>query len=150
MSHPGMSHPGMSLQASQLTVGESIGSVEIPVARANFVRYAGASGDFNPIHWDERFATSVGLPDVIGHGMWTMGAAVQLAVDWAGDAARVTGYGARFSAPVVVSYDDAAPLSVSGTVKKIDGDTVVVELAATQGDTKVLSRALVTVDLSAR
>ncbi len=140
----------MSPQASELQVGDAIVSVDIPVERATFVRYAGASGDFNPIHWDERFATSVGLPDVIGHGMWTMGAAVQLVVDWAGDAGRVTNYGARFSAPVVVSYDNPAPLSVAGTIKKIDGDSVVVELAATQGDAKVLSRALVTVDLSAR
>lgn len=142
----------MNPQVDQLTVGDSIGSLEINLDRATFVRYAGASGDFNPIHWDERFATSVGLPDVIGHGMWTMGAAVQLVVAWAGDAGRVTNYGVRFSAPVVVPPADAAPLAVSGVIKKIDADahSVVVELTATQGGAKVLSRALVTVDLTTR
>lgn len=139
-------------KTTELTVGDSIGSAEVPVQRAGFVRYAGASGDFNPIHWDEKFAVFVGLPSVIGHGMWTMGAASSLVSRWAGDAGRIVSYGVRFSAPVVVDYEDATPLSVSGVVKSIDEDehTVVVELTATQGDTKVLSRALATVDLRPR
>ncbi|MBD2758025.1 MaoC family dehydratase N-terminal domain-containing protein [Yimella sp. cx-573] len=140
----------MSPKAAQLEVGQEIGRTQVPVERATFVRYAGASGDFNPIHWDEKFATSVGLPSVIGHGMWTMGAAVSLVSEWVGDASRVVEYGVRFSAPVVVEYDSATPLSVSGVIKKIEGDRVVVELTATQGETKVLSRALATVDLSER
>lgn len=140
----------MSPKAAQLEVGQEIGRTQVPVERATFVRYAGASGDFNPIHWDEKFATSVGLPSVIGHGMWTMGAASSLVSEWVGDAGRVVEYGVRFSAPVVVEYDGATPLSVSGVIKKIEGDRVVVELTATQGETKVLSRALATVDLSER
>ncbi|RYG78156.1 acyl dehydratase [Yimella sp. RIT 621] len=140
----------MSPKASELEVGQEIGRTQITVDRATFVRYAGASGDFNPIHWDEKFATSVGLPSVIGHGMWTMGAAVSLVGEWVGDPGRVVEYGVRFSAPVVVEYDSATPLAVTGTIKKIDGDRVTVELTATQGGTKVLSRALATVDLSGR
>ena len=107
-------------QISELAVGDSIGSTQITVDRATFVRYAGASGDFNPIHWDEKFATSVGLPSVIGHGMWTMGAAVSLVGEWVGDPGRVVEYGVRFSAPVVVEYGSANPLAVTGTIKKID------------------------------
>lgn len=140
----------MSPKASELEVGQEIGRTQIKVDRATFVRYAGASGDFNPIHWDERFATSVGLPSVIGHGMWTMGAAVSLVSEWAGDAGRVAEYGVRFSAPVVVEYEGATPLDVTSVIKKIDGDRVTVELVATQGESKVLSRALAVVDLGER
>lgn len=135
---------------SELEPGMSIGQREIAIDRARFVRYAGASGDFNPIHWDEKFATAVGLPSVIGHGMWTMGAAVQLVVDWCGDAGRVVKYGVRFSSPVVVEYENAEPVLVEGAVKSVDGDQAVIELTTTQAGQKVLTRALVTVDLQER
>ena len=77
---------------SELTVGQHIGSRSIDVTRTDLVKYAGASGDFNPIHWNEAFATSVGLPGVIAHGMFTMGSAVQLVTDWAGDPAAVVDF----------------------------------------------------------
>ncbi|AKU17849.1 MaoC family dehydratase [Luteipulveratus mongoliensis] len=133
----------------QVEVGQQLPGRTVHVDRATLVRYAGASGDFNPIHWDERFATSVGLPDVIAHGMFTMGAAVQVVVDWAGDAGKVLDYSVRFSAPVPVPYEGGSDIEVSGVVKSVDADTqrAVVELTATYDGSKVLTRALATVAL---
>ena len=88
---------------SELTVGQDIGSRSIDVTRTDLVKYAGASGDFNPIHWNEAFATGVGLPGVIAHGMFTMGSAVQLVTDWAGDPAAVVDFQTRFTKPVPVA-----------------------------------------------
>ena len=90
----------MSIDIAALTVGQDIGSRSITVTRTDLVKYAGASGDFNPIHWNEAFATGVGLPGVIAHGMFTMGAAVQLVTDWAGDPAAVVDFQTRFTKPV--------------------------------------------------
>ncbi|MCU1574123.1 MAG: acyl dehydratase [Micrococcaceae bacterium] len=87
---------------SELSVGQDIGSRRIEVSRLDLIRYAGASGDFNPIHWNEAFARQVGLPGVIAHGMFTMGAAVQLVTDWAGDPGAVLDYQTRFTKPVPV------------------------------------------------
>ena len=126
-------------------VGESIGSRTLHVDRATLVRYAGASGDFNVIHWDERTARAVGLPDVVAHGMWTMGAAVQLVVDWCGDAGRITSYATRFSAPVPVPHDGGADVEVGGVVTAVTDDEVRVELTVTSGGAKVLTRAVATV-----
>lgn len=131
--------------SASFEVGQQLPARTIHVDRATLVRYAGASGDLNPIHWDERFATSVGLPDVIAHGMWTMGAAIQAVVDWVGDAGAVTAYSVRFSAPVPVPYDGGADVEVTGQVKKVQDDGAVVELTVTSGDAKVLTRALATV-----
>lgn len=127
---------------SQVTEGEALPSRTIPVTRATLVHYAGASGDRNVIHWDERTAQAVGLPDVIAHGMWTMGAAVQVVTDWVGDAGRVVDYGTRFTKPVVVPHDGGAVIEVSGTVRSLDAETrqVTVELTVTCGDDKVLGR----------
>ena len=83
---------------------------EFPIGRADLVRYAGASGDFNPIHWNERFAKEVGLPDVIAHGMFTMAVAIRVVTDWAGDPGAVVEYGVRFTRPVVVPDPDGATL----------------------------------------
>ena len=88
--------------SDDLTVGTEVARREVTVDRARLVRYAGASGDFNPIHWNARVATSVGLPDVIAHGMWTMGAAVSVVADWAGDPGKVVDYQVRFTRPVPV------------------------------------------------
>ncbi|MDN5654341.1 MAG: MaoC family dehydratase N-terminal domain-containing protein, partial [Kocuria sp.] len=85
---------------ASLEKGQSVGRREIQVSRADLVAYAGASGDFNPIHWNERFARAVGLPGVIAHGMFTMGTAVQLVTDWAGDPGRILDYQTRFTKPV--------------------------------------------------
>jgi acyl dehydratase len=120
-----------------------------PVTRATLVRYAGASGDFNPIHWNEKFAKQVGLPDVIAHGMFTMASAIRVVTDWAGDPGAVVDYGVRFTKPVVVPNDEAgAVIQVTGKVAaKLDDAerTVRVDLTATCADQKVLgmSRAVV-------
>jgi acyl dehydratase len=114
-----------------------------PVTRLDLVKYAGASGDFNVIHWNERVATSVGLPNVIAHGMYTMAEAGRFASDWAGDPGAVVEFGVRFSSPVVVPDDgQGATIQISGTVEeKLDGNRVVLALTARSGDTKVLTRA---------
>lgn len=129
--------------------GESLPSRSVPVTRASLIHYAGASGDRNVIHWDERTAQAVGLPDVIAHGMWTMGAAVQVVTDWVGDAARVVDYGTRFTKPVVVPHDGGASIDVEGTVKSLDGDArqATVELTVTCAGDKVLGRCRATVQL---
>lgn len=127
---------------SQVSEGEALPSRTIPVTRATLVHYAGASGDRNVIHWDERFAKGVGLPDVIAHGMWTMGAAVQVVTDWVGDAGRIVDYGTRFTKPVVVPHGAGAEIAVAGVVKSLDEQTreATVELTVTCGDDKVLGR----------
>lgn len=119
----------------------------VHVDRATLIRYAGASGDFNVIHWDEQVAKSVGLPDVIAHGMWTMGAAIQPVVDWLGDAGRVTSYSVRFSAPVPVPHDGGVDVEFGATVKDVDGDTATIDITATCDGQKVLMRARATVRL---
>lgn len=128
-------------------VGTELPAGTFPVTRATLVRYAGASGDFNPIHWNERFAREVGLPDVIAHGMFTMAEAIRVVTDWTGDPAAVVEYGVRFTKPVVVPDDDkGALIEVSAKVAaKLDDNTVRVDLLATSAGQKVLgmSRAVV-------
>ena len=140
----------MTPSYDSVSVGDELPPLAIHVSRSDLVRYAGASGDFNPIHWNERFARSVGLPDVIAHGMFTMGQAARVVTDWAGDPAAVVGYGVRFSKPVVVPDDTGAEIEVSGVVTAKDDDdrTVVVTLTARSGDDKVLTQARATVRLS--
>ncbi|MDO0926257.1 MaoC family dehydratase [Streptomyces sp. TG1A-8] len=128
-------------------VGTELPARTFPVTRATLVRYAGASGDFNPIHWNERFAKEVGLPDVIAHGMFTMAEAIRVVTDWTGDPGAVVEYGVRFTRPVVVPNDDeGALIEVSGKVAaKLDDSRVRVDLTVTSGGQKVLgmSRAVV-------
>ncbi|TLQ44315.1 MaoC family dehydratase [Streptomyces marianii] len=128
-------------------VGTELPAQTFPVTRATLVRYAGASGDFNPIHWNEKFAKDVGLPDVIAHGMFTMAEAARVVTDWAGDPGAVVEYGVRFTKPVVVPNDDrGAVIEVSGKVAaKLDGNRVRVDLTAVSAGQKVLgmSRAVV-------
>src|SRR3954451_25430894 len=92
----------MSPSFTELSAGQEIGSRTIEVTRTDLVKYAGASGDFNPIHWNEAFATGVELPGVIAHGMFTRGAAVQRVTDWAGDLAAVVDFQTPFTKPVLV------------------------------------------------
>jgi acyl dehydratase len=127
-----------------VSVGDPLPPATIHVDRARLVQYAGASLDRNPIHWDERFAKGVGLPDVIAHGMFTMGSAVTVVSDWVGDAGRVVEYGVRFTKPVVVPYETGADIEVSGVVKAVDPEAhrVTVELTATCNGEKVLGRAI--------
>ena len=131
-------------------VGTKLPAQTFPVQRINLVQYAGASGDYNVIHWNERIAKSVGLPDVIGHGMFTMAEAGRVVTDWVGDPGAVIEYGVRFSAPVVVPDDDlGASLEVSGEVtEKLDGNRVAVDLNARVGESKVLAKARAVVELA--
>ena len=125
------------------------GLVSIHVDRAALVRYTGASLDQNPLHWDERFARSVGLPDVIAHGMFTMGTAINVVSEWAGDVGRVVQYGARFTKPVVVPYEEGADVETAGVVTALDDQSrrATVELTVTCGSDKVLGRAVAVVVL---
>lgn len=129
---------------AEVSVGDQLGPVTIHVDRERLVQYAGASLDRNRIHWDERFAKEVGLPDVIAHGMFTMGAAVTLVTDWVGDAGRVVEYGVRFTKPVVVPWAEGTDLEVSGVVKALDPESklATVELTVTCQGEKVLGRAI--------
>ncbi|WP_330283166.1 MaoC family dehydratase [Streptomyces sp. NBC_00588] len=128
-------------------VGTELPAQTFTVDRATLVRYAGASGDFNPIHWNEKFAKEVGLPDVIAHGMFTMAEAIRVVTDWTGDPGAVVEYGVRFTRPVVVPNDDqGATIEVSGKVAaKLDDNTVRVDITAMSAGQKVLgmSRAVV-------
>lgn len=133
-----------------VAVGEALPSRSFPISRADLVRYAGASGDFNPLHWNARFAVGVGLPDVIAHGMFTMATAARLVTDWIGDPAAVVEYSVRFTKPVVVPDDDAgAVLEVEGVVAEKLADGVVrVDLTVKAAGDKVLAMARVLVRLS--
>jgi acyl dehydratase len=133
----------------QAAVGDTIGPVTVPVARETLVAYANASGDQNPIHQDEAFAKSVGLPDVIAHGMWTMGAAVPVVVDWAGDPGAVVDYQVRFTRPVPVPDPGSATVEVVAVVGAIDVEaaTVRVDLAVTLDGVRVLGKAQAVVRL---
>lgn len=127
---------------SAIEVGMKLPAREFPITRGDLVRYAGASGDFNPIHWNERFAKSVGLPDVIAHGMYTMATAIRIVTDWAGDSAAVVEYSVRFTRPVVVPDPDGARLEVSGEVRGIRDDGLVeIDLTATVDGQTVLAKA---------
>ena len=132
-----------------LVVGQEIGRCTLEVDRARLVRYAGASGDFNPIHWNDRFATEVGLPGVIAQGMWTMGAAVNLVADWAGDPGAVVDYQVRFTRPVPVPDPGAAVVEVWGKVGAVDAaaGTARIDLTVTFAGSRVLGKAQAVVRL---
>jgi len=130
-------------------VGAQLPAQTFPVQRVNLVMYAGASGDFNVIHWNERIATAVGLPNVIAHGMFTMAQAGRVLTDWVGDPGAVLEYGVRFSRPVVVPDDErGAAIEVTGVVaEKLDGNRVAVDLSATSAGQGVLAKARAVVQL---
>lgn len=135
-----------TVNIAELIVGTEIGSRTVEITRADLVKYAGASGDFNPIHWNERFAREVELPGVIAHGMFTMGAAVQLVTDWIGDPGAVVSYGTRFTKPVPVADLDGEPgavVEVVGVVGALDSDagTARIDLTVTLDDQKVLVKS---------
>jgi acyl dehydratase len=135
---PGEVRPGLQLPA-----------LTVHLDRARLVRYAGASGDFNPIHWNARVATSVGLPDVIAHGMLTMALAGRIVTDWIGDPSRVLDFGVRFTRPVVVPDPDGVDLQVEAAVAEVDDQagTARVDITATVDGRTVLGRARATVRL---
>jgi acyl dehydratase len=139
----------VTVRYDDVEVGTELPAQTFAVQRVNLVMYAGASGDFNPIHWNERFATAVGLPDVIAHGMFTMAEAARVVTDWVGDPGAVEDVGVRFTRPVVVPDDDTgATLEVTGrVVDKLADNRVSVELSARSGGETVLARARAVVRL---
>ena len=124
---------------STFEIGAELPAQTYTVTRADLVRYAGASGDRNPIHWSDRVATSVGLPGVIAHGMFTLALAARALDTWAGATGRVRELGCKFSKPVVVPDDDiGVEVTVRGTVKNASDEGVQIALEVTCGDQKVL------------
>ena len=132
-----------------LTVGDIVAESSFPLTRDSLVRYAGASGDFNPIHYRDDVAHAVGLPGVLAHGMLTMGLAIQPVVDWAGDPARVLDYQVRFTRPVPVDPDLGAVVTVVAKVGALDADAGVarIDLTVTFNSVTVLGKAQARVSL---
>jgi acyl dehydratase len=141
-----MSRPALA----DVAVGTELPEQIFRVTRADLVRYAGASGDFNPIHWNDRTATAVGLPGVIAHGMFTMALAGRAVTGWTGDPAALAEYHVRFGRPVVVPDDeDGAEVTVRGKVGAVLEDgRLRVDLTVTSDGEKVLSLARVIVRLA--
>jgi acyl dehydratase len=140
------------IRFADVAKGDELPAQTFPIRRLDLVKYAGASGDFNPIHWNERFAQSVGLPDVIAHGMFTMAEAVRVVTDWCGDPGMVVEYSVRFTKPVVVpdgvDEESGARLTVTGKIGAVNEDgTVRVDLTAVSVEEKVLGMARAVVRL---
>jgi acyl dehydratase len=137
-----------ALRETSLQPGEVLGSLTVRLTREQLVRYAGAAGDFNPIHYSDHFATALGLPGVIAHGMLTMGTALRVVTDWVGDPTTITAYSARFTRPVVVPDDaDGADVDFAATVVAVDGPRISVAIEAVWNGNKVLGAARAEVDL---
>ncbi|QEW04052.1 MaoC/PaaZ C-terminal domain-containing protein [Microbacterium lushaniae] len=126
-------------------VGEVVAERTVHLTRESLVRYAGASGDFNPIHYRDDIAAEVGLPGVLAHGMLTMGIAVGAIAEWLGDPGRILEYGVRFTRPVVVHPDNGADLHIVAKVGAVDEDVVRIDLTVTHAETTVLGKAQVRV-----
>jgi acyl dehydratase len=140
----------MSATYDSVEKGTELPPRTYPVTRLDLVKYAGAAGDFNVIHWNERVARSVGLPNVIAHGMLTMAIAARVVTDWVGDPGAVVDYGVRFTRPVVVPYGADAKLEVTGKVRSTDEEarTAVVDVSASVDGQTVLAQSRVTVRLA--
>ena len=124
-----------------IEVGEALPTHTFNVNRALLKAYADASGDQNPIHQNEEFALSVGLPNVIAHGMLTMALVGKYVTDWAGGSSKVTHYGARFVKPVIVPADVDVDLTVSAVVSAVEENSITLDLTATSAGVKVLGMA---------
>lgn len=135
------------VRLADLAVGDVVATRTFEISRDTLVRYAGASGDFNPIHYNDAVATSVGLDGVIAHGMLTMGTAVNAVVDWIGDPAAIREYSTRFTRPVLVPALGSTELTVTATVGATDAEagTARIDLVAEAAGAKVLGRARATV-----
>jgi acyl dehydratase len=133
----------------KLTIGQELPSREFKITRDSLVRYAGASGDFNPIHYRDDFAQKVGLPGVLAHGMLTMGLAVQVVVDFVGGSGNILDYQVRFTKPVLVDAGDGATVTVSAKVAEIaeDGKSARIDLTAVAAELTVLGKAQVRVKI---
>jgi len=140
----------MTLKISEVSVGQELPALDLAFTRSDLIAYANASGDQNPIHQDEAFAKSVGLPDVIAHGMLTMGRAIRVVTDWTGDPTAVIDYSVRMTRPVVVpDTAEGSIVSFTGKVSQINDDgTIQVDIGAVFGETKVLGLAKATVRLA--
>ena len=131
-------------------VGDVVGTLTVRLTRERLVRYAGASGDFNPIHFSDHFAVALGLPGVVAHGLLTMGTALRVVTDWVGDPARIRSYAARFTRPVPVPDDaDGVEVAFTATVTALDGKVATVGIEAVRDGTKVLGAARAEVELGA-
>lgn len=130
-------------------VGDLLPSITVAATRVGLVQYAGASGDFNPIHTQESFAKAVGLPDLIAHGMWTMGAAIRVVTEWIGDPGKILSYGVRFSSPVVVPDGSVGTeVMAAGVVGELlEGNRARIDLTVTVAGSKVLLGAQAVVQL---
>lgn len=131
-----------------LEVGQVVATAEYRFARDTLVRYAGASGDFNTIHYRDDIANSVGLPGVIAHGMLTMGAAVQPVVEWIGDPGKILDYQVRFTRMVPVDATDATPVTVVATVGALEPEIARIDLTVTVAGSTVLGKAQVRVSIA--
>ena len=135
----------MTAVGPNLEVGAVVAERTVHLTRAALVRYAGASGDFNPIHYNDAVAERVGLPGVLAHGMLTMGLAVETIVSWLGDSGRILDYGVRFTRPVVVDSDTGADVTVIAKVGAVADDAIRIDLTVTAADTTVLGKSQVRV-----
>jgi acyl dehydratase len=131
-----------------VAVGDVVAEQTYLLTRDSLVKYAGASGDFNPIHYRDDIAQSVGLPGVLAHGMLTMGIAIQPVAQWIGDPAKIVDYQVRFTRPVPVDAADGATVVVTATVGAVDADTARIDLTVVAGGATVLGKARVTVRLN--
>lgn len=127
---------------TDVVLGLELPAKRFEITRESLIRYAGASGDFNVIHWNERVAKDVGLPNVIAHGMLTMGLAIRVVTDWLDDPARLVEYGCRFTRPVVVPDDGVgAMLDVTATVTAVEEDHATITVTAVSNEVTVLGKA---------
>jgi acyl dehydratase len=127
---------------SSVEVGTELPPLTVTFRREDLIRYAGAGGDFNPIHWNDRMAAALGLPGVIAHGMLTMASAARVVTDWIDDPADLVEYGVRFTKPVVVPDDDkGATVTFSAKVDKVADGLAEIDITALAGEDKVLGRA---------
>ncbi|WP_448236740.1 MaoC/PaaZ C-terminal domain-containing protein [Microbacterium paulum] len=132
-------------RVAEIAVGDVVAERTVHLTRESLVRYAGASGDFNPIHYRDDVAARVGLPGVLAHGMLTMGLAVETIVEWLGDSGRILDYGVRFTRPVVVDPESGADVTVTAKVGAVDDDALRIDLTVAAGETTVLGKAQVRV-----
>ena len=131
-----------------VAVGDELPPLDLPLTRSDVVRYSGASTDFNPIHYNDRLARAIGLPGVVVHGMWTMGAALRIVTDWVGDPALVASYFVRFVNPVPVPDDvEGTTVQVQAHVTGVSDGVATIAIEATHGTDKVLGAAKATVRL---
>lgn len=142
----------MMTEPTPMTIGTQLPPLTVPLTRADLVRYAGASTDFNPIHWSDRMARRVGMPSVIAHGMLTMATALRIVTDWVGDPAKVRAYSCRFTSPVPVPDDETGvELRITAAVSALTDETATVTITAVitgpdGEDVKVLGQAAAEVD----